>query len=94
MTKNFRSPKLTKEEKLLGVDTCREMESLDVAALGELIVQASSSVKQAKDELEGNEKYQEVKRSLKALNGGFYDLKKRQNAKIAYALKLRETNGK
>lgn len=94
MARKNRGPQLTKEEKLLGVDTCREMEAMEVSALEELIVQSNASIKEAKDQLEANDKYQEVRAQVKALTGGFNDLKKRQSGKIAFALKLREAKGK
>jgi hypothetical protein len=89
-----RGPSQTKEERALGVDTCREMEAMDVDALEQIVIEAHNSIKTAKDELEKNEKYQEVKRDMKALTGGMRDVKKRQTAKIEYALKLREAKGK
>jgi hypothetical protein len=76
MARRSKGPILTKDERLLGVDTCREMEAMSNEGLENVIVQANSSIKQAKDELEKNPNYQEVK------------------GKIAYALKLREQQGK
>lgn len=82
--------KVSKEERLLGAEVCGELQAISKEALEAVIVQANSSIKQAKDELEANPKYQEICELKKALSGGFTDLKKVQNAKIQYALRLRE----
>jgi outer membrane receptor for ferrienterochelin and colicin len=92
--RKFKGPLLSKDEKLLGVDTCREMESMATSQLEDVIVQANASIKQAKDELEKNPNYQDVKSKMRDLTGAFNDLKRRQNGKIAFALKLRESRGK
>lgn len=90
----LRTRKQTKEEKLLGVDTCSELESMDAEALEVVIVQSSANIKQAKEELDANEKYQSIKSDLLLINSGFHEVRKRQNAMIQYALKLREAKGK
>lgn len=93
MARRMKGPVLSKEEKLLGVDTCREMEAMEISKLEEAIVQANASIREALEELEANENYRRVRDDLKHLKAGFNDLKRRQAGRIAYALKLREQKG-
>lgn len=70
----------------LGQDTIEEMDMMDDAQLHKVVVEAESAMKQAKEELEANPKYQEAKENVKALSQGKRDLDKRQKGKIQYAL--------
>lgn len=85
---------LDKIAKILDEETIAEMNALDGEALQKLIVDSEQAVRQAKEELEANEKYQELKESLKAVRSGFTEVKKRQNAKIQLALIRLEELGK
>jgi hypothetical protein len=85
--------KLSKIEKILGKDVIVELSSNPQAAHG-YVVQAEQAIKQAKDELDANPKYQELKDSLKALSEGMREVKKFQGAKIQYILHLLEERGK
>lgn len=84
---------LSKLQKTLGEETVSELDSLDAESLKKVVVEASTAIKQAKDELEANPKYIEIKAQAKAASAGFNDVKKRQNAKIQYALELLENKG-
>lgn len=86
--------KLSKIEKLLGVDTIKEMEAMPEESLRQVIVEANQAMKIVADELEANTKYQELKASLSALTAGKRDVNKRQKGRIAYALKLLADQGK
>src|SRR5579864_7275343 len=79
--------------KTLGKDTVMEMESLDAEGLRKVIVQASQAMKEVAEELENNQKYQELKISLKNLSAGKRDVNKRQKNKIALALQLLADSG-
>lgn len=82
--------KLDKISKLLGDDTLKELDALSTSDLKSRVVIAEQSIAQAIQELEANPKYQEFKEALKDLSGGLRDVKKRQNAIIAYAIHLLE----
>lgn len=72
--------------KNLDPDTLAALDSADADSLKATIITAESSLADAKEELENNPEYQNLKESLKALSGGYRDLKKRQTGKIQYAL--------
>lgn len=85
--------RLAKLEKILGLQI-DELQGLDDAALKNAIVTAETAMKQARDELEANPKYQELKENLKALSAGLKDVKKHQNAVIEFSLHILEGRGK
>lgn len=74
--------------KKIGKDTKLELDDLSPEQLNARVVLASQAMKQATDELEANEKYQELKESLKALTSGKREVNARQNGIIAYCLHL------
>lgn len=84
---------LDKIHSKLGKHTVEELDKLDVVDLRERIVVANAAMKQADDELQANEKYQELKRSKSALEQGKKDVNARQNAVIKYCLHLLEEKG-
>ena len=88
------SKSLDKYEKALGKDTVNEMNSMSEEQLKQVIVQASSAMKQVKDELEASPEYQALKANLSALTQGKKDVDKRQKARIGYALVRLEEKGK
>lgn len=75
-----------KMKNALGNDTIEELESMNLAELQKVIVDASTAMKQVKDELEANPKYQELKADKSAAEAGKRDVNKRQGAKIKYAI--------
>lgn len=79
----FISDKLSKT---LGKDTIEELESMDESELRNVIVQASDAMKQAKEELDGNVRYQDLKAKCNAMTEGKKAIDKRQKARIQYAL--------
>ena len=86
--------RLEKLEKILGLETVKELEALTVRSdLEDKIVVANQSMQLAEDELEANPKYQELKESLKALNAGKREVDKRQRAIIKFCLHLIESRG-
>ena len=85
--------KLEKIEKLLGPDVVSELAGKDAQALNQAIVNAEQRTKKAEEELEANEKYQELKESVKAMSLGFRDVRKFQRAVIAYVLHQLELKG-
>lgn len=86
--------KLDKVLKALGKETASDLDALDVDGLKARVVQAEQSVKQAEEELDNNEQYQELKESLKAVTAGLKEVKKRQKAITFYSLHLIEEKGK
>ena len=56
-------------------------------------MQATKSIKQAKEELDATQEYQQLKADKSDLEGGLRDVKKRQNAIIQYSLHLMEEKG-
>lgn len=86
--------KLEKIEKILTSTLLEEMDGLSAEDLKGAVLTAAQSIKAVQEELEANPKYQECKENLKALSQGLKDVKKFQNAKVAYALHLLEEGGK
>lgn len=86
--------KLSRIEKILGTDYLTQLESKSVGDLETCIANSAQHIKEAEDGLEVNEKYQELKASLKACSEGVREVKKFQNAKIQYSLHLLEEKGK
>ena len=80
--------KFEKILKILGQDTVNEMSALSQIELRTIIVEANQAMQIVKDELEENEKYQELKESIKAISSGKKEVDKRQKARIDYALRL------
>lgn len=89
----FKKAKLTPEEALLGLDTVKEMEAMSVDELGQVIVQANKAIEDTKAELNANPKFADAKANVKALSSGYREVKKRQDMKIKFSLKLREAQG-
>lgn len=85
------SKNIDKVCKILGDETTVEMGALSDEDIKQRIIGASSAMKQVKDELEANPKYQDLKEDLKALTAGKKEVDKRQKAIIAYALHLLES---
>jgi len=77
-----------------GKDIVAELEGLDVPELNKRIAQSSHAIAETKFKLEEeNVDYIEAKATTKLLSSGFREVKKRQSAIIAVALKLREDKG-
>lgn len=72
--------------KKLTNDTISELDAADTNGLKAAIIQAETSLADAKEELDNNEQYQAVKESCKAMSAGYRELKAYQTAKIQYAL--------
>lgn len=85
--------KLEKIYKTLGKDFMKEMEALPVSGLAARILDATSAITQATEELENHEEYQQRKADLATFSKGLSDLKKRQNAIIRYSQHLLEEKG-
>lgn len=78
--------------KILGRDTVDEMDTMDSEQLKKVIVDASSAMKEVKEELEANAEYQRAKSDLKHLSEGKREVDKRQKSRINYALSLMTRN--
>lgn len=76
-----------------GQDVLTELEAMEVADLNKRIAQANQSISETKTELEANEEYAKAKNDVKLLSSGFREVKTRQNAIIAVAIKLRQDKG-
>lgn len=85
--------KLAKIEKALGKETVDSLGAGQPDELKITIVKAEQAMKEAKEELEANTKYQEIKEGLKALSEGMKEVNKRQRAVIEYCLHLLEEKG-
>jgi hypothetical protein len=85
--------KLERAMKNLDVETVKEIEALDSAALKKRVVEANQAMKQVADELEANEEYQELKESVKAMEAGKKEVNKRQNSIITVCLNVLESKG-
>jgi uncharacterized small protein (DUF1192 family) len=76
-----------------GEDVLADLEAMDVADLNKRIAQANQAISDTKAELDGNENYEKAKNDVKLLSSELRDVKKRQNAIIAVAVKLRKDKG-
>ena len=85
--------KYEKIEKAIGKDTVAQLEGFDQSALTSRVVQAEQAIKGAVDELEANTEYQSMKEALNDMKQGMREVRKRQNAVIAYCLHLLEEKG-
>jgi uncharacterized small protein (DUF1192 family) len=85
--------KIAKKIGLDGEDVLRELEAMDVPDLNKRIAQANQSISDVKAELNENMEYVEAKATTKLLGSGLSEVKKRQNAIIAVAIKLRKDKG-
>lgn len=79
---------------LEGTDVIEEMNNMSDDDLKKRLVGAEQAIRQAKEELEENPKYQQLKEDMKAVKAGFGSVKKFQNAIIQYALIRLEEMGK
>lgn len=87
---------MTRLEKILNnldSDTIADMQGASPEALRGVLVGAEKSIANTKQQLEDCPQYQDTKENLKALTQGYRDVKKRQTAKIQYALILLEEKG-
>jgi hypothetical protein len=84
MSKNKENP-VSKLIKTLGEDVKGELDGLDVEGLRKTICAALDAVTTAVEELEANEKYQDLKASLNDVTQATKDLRRFQGAKIKYA---------
>jgi L-fucose isomerase-like protein len=78
----------------LGASVVEELDSLDETELKAAITQAAQAMKEVKEELDANEKYQQAKQACKDLSAGKRDLDKYQKGKTQYALSRLEDLGK
>lgn len=82
-----------------GQDRLAEMEAMTVEELNKRIAQATQSISDTKAELEADlpngdsSPYTKAKNQLKFLSEGLKEVKKRQNAIITVAVKLRKEKG-
>lgn len=88
------SPAEEKATKKLGKDTVTEMNAMSEEDLRQVIVQANSSMKEAKDKLDANPEYQQAKADLSLLQSSKKEVDARQKAKIEYALTRLSDSGK
>lgn len=90
---------LTENQKLakkIGPDAeevLAELEAMDVPNLNKRIAQANQAISDTKAELNENEKYEMAKNDVKLLSSSFREVKGRQSAIIAIAVKLRKEKG-
>lgn len=85
--------KLAKKIGTDGEEVVAELEAADVETLNKRIAQANQAISDTKRELEANVDYMQAKSDCKLLSSGFSEVKKRQNAIIAVAVKLRKEKG-
>ena len=76
-----------------GQEVLQDLEAMDLADLNKRIAQANQAISETKAELDDNEDYEKAKNDVKLLSSGFREVKKRQNAIIAVAVKLRKEKG-
>ena len=76
-----------------GQEVLQDLEAMDLADLNKRIAQANQAISETKAELDANEDYEKAKNDVKLLSSGFREVKKRQNAIIAVAVKLRKEKG-
>lgn len=76
-----------------GEEVLRELEAMDSADLNKRIAQSNQAIAETKAELEANGAYVSAKNDVKLLSSGFREVKGRQNAIIAVAVKLRQEKG-
>jgi len=76
-----------------GEDVLKELEAMTVPEINKRIAQANQAISETKEELEANPKYVEAKNDVKLLSSGLREVKTRQNAIIAIAVKLRQEKG-
>jgi uncharacterized small protein (DUF1192 family) len=76
-----------------GEDIVAELEAMEVADLNKRIAQANQAILGTKAELDENMEYTAAKETTKLLSSGFREVKKRQTAIIAVAVKLRKEKG-
>lgn len=74
-------------------DVLKELEAMEVVDLNKRIAMANTAISDAKAELNENEEYAQAKSDVKLLSSGFREVKTRQNAIIAVAVKLRKDRG-
>ena len=79
---------------LLGSEYVEKIDAMDSQGLHEMIVQSEQAIKEAKEQMEANPNYQDLKEKLSAFRAGFSELKKFQSAKIQYSLDCLENFGK
>jgi hypothetical protein len=72
----------------LGEDVVADFTAAKPDELKATVVHATQAINKAKEELEANPKYQQLKESLKDISAAFKDCKKYQTAKITLALHL------
>lgn len=82
-----------KISKVLGEQLVNETRTLSAEQLESLIVTATQEVEEAREELEANPKYQQLKEDLKALKSGFSEVKKINNSRIQLAVALLAERG-
>ncbi len=75
---------------VIGEEKASELEAMDKQALNQAIASASQAMREVQEELDANEKYQELKASKTAAESGKREVNKRQKGIIAYALRLLE----
>lgn len=80
--------------KKLGQMTVDEMDAMRPEELKKIIVEANTAMKQVKEELEANPKYQEAKANVDSLSQGKKDVDSRQKMKIQYSLEILDSLGK
>ena len=86
--------KLEQILKVLDGDTLENLNKMSQEELNTSVITSEQSIREAKNELDENPNYVHLKEDLKALRGGFNDLKKRQTAIINYSLLRLEELGK
>lgn len=74
--------------KKLGKDTVEDMATLSVAELKKLVIDASTRMQKAKDELDANPDYQQIKADKSNFEAAKRDLDAREKARIRYSLEM------
>ena len=76
-----------------GEERLAELEAMDVAELNKRVAQAHQAISETKVELDKNEEHTKAKGTVKLLSSGYREVKNRQSAIIAIAIKLRQDKG-
>lgn len=84
---------LKKVTKILGEDAINVVNSMSSEELEFTIVQATKEVQSAKEELEANPKYVQIKEDKALLESGLKELRKLNNAKIQLAVSVLAQRG-
>ncbi len=82
-----------KYAKVLGEEWMNECDSLDADELKKIVIESESSVEEAEDKRDADEKLKQAKEMAKELGADYKETIFYQRAKIKYAMRCLETKG-